>query len=147
MRRFSAERHMCSPALPSRVGGEGLGVTPHPAQALQLPAAPSPLLKVPAEQSRDGTTAVCHRGLGCQLGTEAEVLSGVKRWFLSEECHLFPCLLHLSLGMLDGQIPLLISLNSPQVSCFQHRTPCPGCSCPLFASLFFFLRSACREFF
>lgn len=71
MRRFSAERHMCSPALPSRVGGEGLGVSPHPAQALQLSAAPSPLLKVPAGQSRDGTTAVCHRGLGCQLGTEA----------------------------------------------------------------------------
>lgn len=56
---------------PKQSWGEGLGVTPHPAQALQLPAAPSPLLKVPAEQSRDGTTAVCHRGLGCQLGTEA----------------------------------------------------------------------------
>lgn len=68
---------------------------------------------------------------------QTQVSSGVKRWFLSEECHLFPCLLHLSLGMSDGQILLLIALNSPQVSCFQHRTPCPGCSCPLFASLFF----------
>lgn len=86
-------------------GDGGLPVTLHRLRGSLLVL--RSLLSQRSLQSRAGKAPLPHAAegeerLGCQLDTGEN--SGMKRWFLAVEFHLFPCLLHLTLGISDEEI-------------------------------------------